>query len=159
NDELVVGNSNNASITVYPRTASGNAGFIRRLSGAATGLGVPSFLAVPSNGRRDFNGDAHADIVWRHSSGALAMWFMNGGSVIGSSVFGAVGSDWTLVGVGDFDGDGRADLLWRHTSGTPAIWLMSGTTLLTSAVLTPVGTDWTVDGVADCNGDGRADII
>jgi hypothetical protein len=46
NNELVVANSNNNSVTVYSRTASGNTAPIRMLAGAATGLGNPSFIAV-----------------------------------------------------------------------------------------------------------------
>ena len=45
-DELFVANSGNNSITVYPRTASGNTAPIRRLAGAATGLNDPFGLVV-----------------------------------------------------------------------------------------------------------------
>jgi hypothetical protein len=44
----------------------------------------------------DVNGDAKADIVWRHTSGAIAIWFMNGTSVIGTGSPGAVGNDWQI---------------------------------------------------------------
>ncbi len=45
-DELFVSNSNSNSVTVYARTASGNAAPIRVLAGNATGLGNPSGIAV-----------------------------------------------------------------------------------------------------------------
>src|SRR5262249_7146994 len=46
-EELFVANCGNSSITVYPRTASGNTAPLRTLTGVATGLSFPSFLAVP----------------------------------------------------------------------------------------------------------------
>ena len=160
NSELMVANNNNNnSITVYNRTATGNTAPIRTLTGAATGLSNPTFVAVTPAQTRDFNGDGRADILWRHTSGAVALWFMNGPSLIGLSVFGPVGTDWTIVGVGDFNGDGRADILWRHTSGSVALWFMNGLAIIGVSVLGPVGTDWSIVGVGDFNGDGRADIL
>jgi hypothetical protein len=107
----------------------------------------------------DFNGDTKADILWRHSSGDVAIWLMNGTSVVSSAVVGNVSLDWTIAGVGDFNGDGKTDLLWRHTSGLLAVWLMNGTTIVGTGMLGSVGTDWTIAGVGDFNGDGRADIL
>src|SRR5262249_4742933 len=81
----------------------------------------------PRQGRKyDFNGDGRADILWRPTSGVLDIWLLNGTSAISSPSPGAVGTDWTIVGVGDFNGDGRADILWRHTSGIVFVWLMNG---------------------------------
>ena len=34
-------------------------------------------------GTADFNADGRADILWRHDSGAAAMWFMNGTQTVG----------------------------------------------------------------------------
>ena len=59
----------------------------------------------------DFNGDGKADILWRHTSGTLYQWQMNGTSVIGAGSPGGAPTDWTVVGVGDFNGDGKADVL------------------------------------------------
>jgi len=107
----------------------------------------------------DFNGDGKADILWRHSSGDVAIWLMNGSSVVSAVVVGNVSLDWTIVGVGDFNGDGKADLLWRHASGLLAVWLMNGTTVVGTGTLGSVGTDWTIAGVGDFNGDTKADIL
>jgi hypothetical protein len=35
---------------------------------------------------RDFNGDGHSDLLWRNTSGVVAIWLMNGTSVVGSGV-------------------------------------------------------------------------
>ena len=147
NNELVVANNGNNSITVYPRTASGNTAPIRILSGAATGLSVVQFIAVTPAQTRDFNGDGTADILWRHTSGAVALWFMNGAAIASVDLLPSVTTDWTIVGVGDVNGDGRPDILWRHTSGAVALWLMNGPAIIGTSVLGTVTTDWTIVGV------------
>src|SRR5262249_26043566 len=63
---------------------------------------------------RDFNGDSRSDILWRHSSGLVYQWLLNGTSVTGTGSPGSVSLEWAIVGVGDFNGDGKADILWRH---------------------------------------------
>jgi hypothetical protein len=50
NNELVVANRSDDSVTVYPRTASGNTAPLRTLTGAATGLGGPESVAVTTTG-------------------------------------------------------------------------------------------------------------
>jgi len=54
---------------------------------------------------------------------------MDGTSISGTRSPGAVGTDWTIVGVGDFNADGKADILWRHSSGVVYLWLMDGTSI------------------------------
>jgi hypothetical protein len=46
NDEVAVANSSGNSVTVYARTANGNVAPLRTLSGAATGLNGPVFVAI-----------------------------------------------------------------------------------------------------------------
>jgi hypothetical protein len=38
----------------------------------------------------DFNGDGKADLLWRDTSGTLAVWFLNGASVSGTALLGNV---------------------------------------------------------------------
>ena len=107
----------------------------------------------------DFSGDGKSDILWRHASGALAVWLLDGGTLIGIGSLGSAGTDWTVQGTGDFNGDGATDVLWRHTSGVVYLWLLDRTTLITAGSLGSVGKDWTIAGVGDFNGDGRTDIL
>jgi hypothetical protein len=44
----------------------------------------------------DLNGNARADILWRHSSGALAVWLVDGTTVTGTGVIGGPSNGWTL---------------------------------------------------------------
>lgn len=109
---------------------------------------------------RDFNGDGKTDILWRHTSGSLYVWLLNGTGVIGTGfVGGAVSTNWQIVGVGDFNGDGQDDLLWRHTSGSLYIWLLNGTSVIGTGSPGGAPPDWHIAGVGDFNGDGKADIL
>jgi alpha-N-arabinofuranosidase len=116
--------------------------------------GAPSVICC-----RDFNGDGRADILWRHTSGTVAVWLLNGPVVIGAGVPGAVASEWSVVGAGDFNGDGKVDVLWRHISGSLAVWLLDGAAIIGAGSPGSVGNEWTVAGVADFNGDGKVDIL
>jgi hypothetical protein len=107
----------------------------------------------------DFDGDRKTDILWQHTSGAVAMWLMNGTTISSMGVPGAAGSDWQIKGAGDFNGDSKADILWQHTSGVVAIWLMNGLTISSMGAPGAVGSDWQMKGVGDFDGDGKADIL
>ena len=43
----------------------------------------------------DFNADTKADILWRDTtSGAVVIWFMNGGTVLSNVSLGSVAASW-----------------------------------------------------------------
>ena len=111
----------------------------------------------------DFNGDGKSDIAWRDTSGNLAIWEMNGTTVLNasSSFVGNVAGQWAIVGQRDFNGDGYADLLWHDTSGNVAIWEMNGTTVLNpnSSFVGNMFTTSSIVGTGDFNGDGMGDIL
>ncbi len=111
----------------------------------------------------DFNGDGKSDIAWRDTSGNVAIWEMNGTTVLNPNTAGVgnVATTWSIVGTGDFNGDGKWDIVWRDTSGNIAIWEMNGTTVLNpnTAGVGNVATTWSVVGTGDFNGDGKWDIL
>jgi hypothetical protein len=84
-----------------------------------------------------------ADILWRDTAGNLALWLMNGLTIIGTSNLGNVTTAWTIAGVGDFNGDSKSDILWRHTSGDLAMWRMNGGTIVNTFGLGVIPTSWT----------------
>jgi FtsP/CotA-like multicopper oxidase with cupredoxin domain len=107
----------------------------------------------------DFNGDGHSDIVWRDTSGNVAIWLMNGAAVLSTGGVGGTGPAWSIVGQRDFNGDGDADLLWRDNNGNTAIWFMNGSQIASSAGVGNIPTTWSVVGTGDFNGDGFGDIL
>jgi hypothetical protein len=59
-----------------------------------TGTAVLNIHARPIVG--DFNGDGKADILWRHTSGVVAMWLMNGTALTSAGSLGSVTTDWQI---------------------------------------------------------------
>jgi len=91
----------------------------------------------------DFNGDGHADILWRDGAGNGAMWEMNGHAVQLVAGLGNVGTAaWKIQGTGDFNGDGNADILFQNTNGTPVIWTMNGPNVTSVTSLANPGQNW-----------------
>ncbi len=110
--------------------------------------------------KSDFNGDGKADILWQHTSGARAIWIMNGTTFVRSVNLGTVEIPWNIAGSGDFNGDGKSDILWQNSStGQRLIWIMNGTTHTSNVSLGTVATSWSIAGSSDFNGDGKSDIL
>jgi len=99
-------------------------------------------------GRRDFNGDGNADILWRDTGGNPYMWFMNGLTMTSSSGLGNVPNTWTVKGTGDMNGDGIGDLLWQDSAGDLAVWFMNASTTTSTASLGTVApsSTWSIIG-------------
>jgi len=145
-----------------------NAGSIMDLFNFGGSGNLPRRFLTPTTGTvsstlsHDFSDDGYSDILWR-STGAspttVAMWQMNGSSIVSSATVGTIPTSYTIVGQRDFTGGGDADLLWRDTSGNLYMWFMSGSAMTGSATLGNVPAIWSVMGTADLNGDGIGDIL
>jgi hypothetical protein len=119
----------------------------------------------------DFNADDISDILWRHVTGTLKIWFLrsklepqscptqNSVCVASQGFPGALGTDWSIAGVGDFNSDLKADILWRHTSGVLSQWFMDGTNVIGTGSPGTADTSWAVNRVGDFIGDGKSDIL
>jgi ELWxxDGT repeat protein len=122
-------------------------------------------------GTGDFNGDGNADILWRDTSGEVAIWTMNGNTITSGADVTSGGSavrpdaSWSVAGIGDFNGDGNRDILWRSTSGQVSLWTMNGSAITGGGDLTSGGAavrpdaSWSIAGIGDFNGDGNSDIL
>jgi hypothetical protein len=130
----------------------------------ATGIGTVNVANLVMNwnvktNTHDFNGNGMSDIAWRDGSGDVALWLMNGASVVSAGGVGGVAATWQIVGQRDFNGDGRHDLLWRDGNGNTAIWLLNGTQVTSSLSVGNIATTWTVIGTGDFNGDNLGDLL
>jgi uncharacterized repeat protein (TIGR01451 family) len=115
-------------------------------------------------GSGDFNLDGQMDLLFQHTDGTLAVWFMNGNSLTPPAKLlnPAKPNDlaFRAVATGDFNRDGRPDILLQHTDSTLAVWLMNEVNLQSGVVITPTpGLDWKAVGTADLKGDGNLEII
>jgi hypothetical protein len=111
----------------------------------------------------DFDGDGKSGVLWRHDSGQVYFWEMNGLGIKneGGVAHAPVPNDWHIQGAGDFDGDGNNDILWRHDSGQVYFWEMNGVAIKAEGGVAhaPVPNDWHVQGTGDFNADGKSDIL
>ena len=109
----------------------------------------------------DFFYDGHADILWQNTNGQVAIWDMNGISIVdGGMPTLNPGSAWQIEGSGNFFGNGQTDILWQNTDGQVAIWDMSGATIANGGVvaLNP-GSAWQIRGTGDFFGDFNTDML
>jgi hypothetical protein len=111
----------------------------------------------------DFDGDGKSGVLWRHDSGQVYFWEMEGLAIKaeGGVAHAPVSNDWHIQGAGDFDGDGNNDVLWRHDGGQVYFWEMNGVAIKAEGGVAhaPVPNDWHVQGVGDFDADGKSDIL
>jgi hypothetical protein len=111
----------------------------------------------------DLDGDNCAELVFRHSSGALAEWCMDGTNCTHKAYLNPmyVSNDWQLVASADFDHDGKQDLVWQQKQGALGIWFMDDTNCVSTAPLDPAQAEpkWTIVGAGDFSGDGSPDLL
>lgn len=99
----------------------------------------------PSLGNRiattgDFNADGSDDLLFQHDGGALAAWYLNGTTRLGSASLNPSAPPATgarAVAGGDFNQNGTADLIFQNPDGGLALWFMNGVDLLESPAIAP----------------------
>jgi predicted outer membrane repeat protein len=127
-------------------------------------LGTTNHCALVGLGtlvRGDFDGDGHADILWRNTvTGENGLWLMNGPTIVAAYSLPSASPAFEVAGVADFDGDGKADILWRNpVTGENGLWLMDGIVISAAISLPSAAPDWVVVDLGDFNGDLHADIV
>jgi Trypsin len=130
-------------------------------------------------GLGNFNGDRTKDVLWRHNSGALSIWFIgsdgqfagdtapssyrNDGRPIDVNCFPPGNQNWSIISIADFNGDRYSDILWRNKCGTLSIWLnvyeYYSRPVFAEARAGAAGLDWQIAGTGDFNFDRRSDIL
>ncbi|MDP9224862.1 MAG: fibronectin type III domain-containing protein [Actinomycetota bacterium] len=108
------------------------------------------FLSIPKVGDprwqiaavADTNGDGKADLIWQHpTDGWLAVWFLQGTNVVGTSLLSInrmTDTNWRIQAVGDVDGSGTPAIVWRHvTDGWVAKWTLRGSVVTATYFFNP----------------------
>ena len=129
------------------------------LNGASSVVSVNPGLSWHAVATGVFYGNGESDIVFQNASGEVAIWEMNGNTVIGGGSIANPGAAWKLIGTGDFNSDGRSDLLFQNTSGAIAVWDMNGTSIIGGGNVANPGAAWRAIGAGDYSGSGFANDI
>jgi hypothetical protein len=100
-------------------------------------------------GAGDFNYDSKADLVWQHTNGTIAIWFMDGTRMTSVDLFSPKtpgDTSWRLAGTGDYNDDNKTDLVWQHSDGSIAVWFLDGLYLQSARFVDPrhPGDGWRV---------------
>lgn len=99
-------------------------------------------------GAADFDSDGKSDLVLSHPDGRVALWYLNGRTLLrGTLLFASPGTRLLPV-VTDLNGDGSPDFMEQDVVGQLAVRLMSGESMLTRlpvAVSLP-GPNWSIVG-------------
>lgn len=121
-------------------------GLTQRFAGPVSGVSPNIALAWTIAGTGDLDGNGTADIVWRHSSGTVSAWLMDGATRIGSAtIHPGVHMKWRIETLRDLDGDGRHDLVWRNSlNGDVYGWLMNGLTRTSSGFVRNAPNAWSM---------------
>ena len=92
----------------------------------------------------DFNGNNRPDyVLFQVATGKTAVWFLSGGTLVGSAYGPTLPSGWVLAGVADFNLNGKPDyVLFRPSTRQTAIWYLNGTVFVSSAVGPTLPSGW-----------------
>jgi len=131
------------------------------------GMLIPSQTGDPNwrvVGTGDFDGDKDMDVLFQHTDGTVAVWFMAGSEMTGASLLAPShpGKGWRVASVADFDRNGRPDLVFQHTDGRVSVWFMNGIRLALPALVNPAESanpEWRVVASADFNQDAEPDLL
>ena len=116
-------------------------------------------------GAGDMNKDGKVDLVFQHTDGTLAVWLLDGMTLISARMIDPKhpgDGNWRVAGVGDLNGDGNQDLIFQHQDGTLGVWFLNGLSLSQASLLSPSnpGRDWRVVSTVDRDQlGGGADLL
>jgi VCBS repeat-containing protein len=106
-------------------------------------------------------GPGFADLLWQNDNGAVAIWQMQGTTVINQTDLPNPGATWHVAAAKDFDGNTGADILYQNDNGQLAIWTMQDSSHILSQfnIDQNPGVTWHARGAGDFNGDGKAGVL
>jgi hypothetical protein len=73
-------------------------------------------------GVADFNKDGWVDFAWQHSGGTVALWYLNGATMVSVAGLGSA-AGLRISAVGDYNDDSVNDIIFRNqTTGAVVLW-------------------------------------
>jgi len=102
-------------------------------------------------GTADLTLTGNTDLIFQHTDGTLAAWYMDGTRLIRATPLNpAVPAEegWRVTGTLDLNIESRADLLFQNDDGRVAVWVMDGINLIWGQLLNPAnpGAGWRIVG-------------
>jgi len=158
--------------TAVYATASGSSSWHRNPNGSwtvtATGAGTDTLSTIEfldftdrdvflDRAAQTFTGDGTSDILMRHTSGSLGVWYVSGSSITAAGL-GVLNASWNLLGAGDLNGDSRDDIVMQNSGGSLGVWFMNGAAA-TGGGLGALDSSWSIEAIGDLNGDSRDDLV
>ena len=98
-----------------------------------------------------FSGGASdaSDILLQNTDGSVAVWQMQGATLVSGDVVANPGTSWHVAGIGDFNGDSKSDIALQNTNGNVAVWEMSGGQISQAGVVANPGPNWQVEATGE----------
>jgi beta-glucanase (GH16 family) len=124
-------------------------------------LGAPPPPPPPPQPPIDFDHSGQSDVLWQNDDGRVAVWLMNGTTLLDRSMVGPnPGPDWRVKGTGDFNQDGRSDIIWQNDDGRAALWFLDGMALAGQGMFGDnPGPSWHVIDTGNFSADRKSDIL
>jgi ELWxxDGT repeat protein len=96
--------SGNINLWVTDGTSAGTSELMAA-GASSSGLTPNDFVGLPTSAggpTGDFDGDGKSDLLWQNSSGEVAVWELNGTSVLSGASLGNPGTGWHVKATGRF---------------------------------------------------------
>jgi hypothetical protein len=109
----------------------------------------------------DHSGFPFSDLLWQNDNGAVAIWQMQGTTILQQTDLPSPGPSLHVVAANDFDGNTGADVLFQHDNGQLLLWLMQDSSHIGAQINIDQNPDasWHAVATGDFNGDGKAGIL
>jgi uncharacterized repeat protein (TIGR03803 family) len=99
----------------------------------------PTWFAKGSGGFFSGGASDASDILLQNANGSVAVWHMQGATLLSGDVVANPGPSWHVESTADFNQDGKSDIVLQNNNGSGAIWNMNGDQMGSSAVVANPG--------------------